>query len=453
MNSYVYSNYVSMPETSAKDLFDKFHRVNSSQSDIQYSDFAAKYYSEKAVYARSLFDSYRSIQERVAFYKHKVTADLADFLLEFESKATSNGIKIIYAENQSSAICEIDKILKRTDSIFLDGSPILDEIDLDSHFRSAQRAFEYLFPYRSHYKVEEKELYSCIGDLSRSSSDLDKSPSHEQALFEYKSHLLEKMFSESVLISGTDFLVCDSGAIVHCDHTGLFSAASSFCLRQIVVAGIDQLIPSIGELDYFLALLSSHCYGQLRSWNNQICFGPRQTGEADGPYEVYVILVDNGRTEVLKDLSQRTVFNCIGCQACTAVCPVLKYVNSYEQKQLFSPLDLIRRPIVDGFDKAGFLPFSCTLCGKCTDICPSLLNFQDMIHCLRHEVIQKADVGSLSRKSMKTLRKMLLRRKSMNLPYHRLLLRINFKKRFGSEREFPDFNKKSFHYCYTKLEN
>ena len=116
-------------------------------------------------------------------------------------------------------------------------------------------------------------------------------------------------------------------------------------------------------------------------------FGPKTAREMDGPEEMYVILVDNGRTRLLKEEIQRSVFNCIHCGACTALCPVFKHVNS--SNELYGPLNCVVNPIRDGFDEAGYMAFACTLCGKCTEVCPAKIDFQEMILYNRKESVER----------------------------------------------------------------
>lgn len=423
------------------------------QSDVMKFRAVGKYYTTLSRKAPSLFDSYRQARERVAFYKHKVTSKLDNYLLDFESHITASGAKVLYAEDIPSVHAEIDRILNRTDTVFVSDCDIVKECGVVQHFASLQRKFEVIQPVSSHFPIQEVGIetygHKLLESVEPNSPQSDAYP----VTIQYRNQLHGRMFSESVLISGASFLVCDPGAVVFCDHDGLLTGASSHCLRHIVIAGIDQLVSSLGELDYFTSLLSVHNYGKISPWSQQICFGPRRSGEADGPYELYVILLDSGRTNVLKDTHQREVLHCIGCQSCKAVCPVLRYVNDFGSRCLTGPLDLLVKPLTEGYESQGFTPFCCTLCGKCTEVCPSGIHFQDLFLHARRLSVQETDQSSINRKAMKTLRKMLLKRKSLNHVYHRFLFKITFKKQFGPNRVFPDFSQKSFHYLYTQKDN
>lgn len=423
------------------------------QSDVMKFRAVGKYYATLHRKAPSLFASYSQARERVAFYKHKVTSKLDNYLLDFESHITASGAKVLYAEDIGSVHAEIDRIINRTDTVFVSDCEVVKECGVAQHFTSMQRKFEVIQPVTSHFPIQEIGIDDYLNKLSESVDPNSPRSDAYPATTRYRNQLHERMFSESVLISGASFLVCDPGAVVFCDNDGLLTGSSAHCLRHIVIAGIDQLVSSLGELDYLVSLLSVHSFGKTSPWSQQICFGPRRSGEADGPYELYVILVDNGRTKVLKNKDQREVLHCIGCQSCKAVCPVLRYINDFDSRCLTGPVDLLVKPLTEGYETQGFTPFCCTLCGKCTEVCPSDIHFQDLFLHARWLSVQATDQSSINRKTMKTLRKMLLRRKSLNHTYHRFLLKIAFKKQFGPSRVFPDFSQKSFHYLYTQKDN
>ena len=402
------------------------------------------YYEKNTSDAQNYFSRYEAIKERIMFYKNKVMSDLPNYLIDFELNISASGAKVIYAEDAAHVVEEVKNIIGSSSKTFIGRSDILDELNLYRTLKgkgtNVFRTGIGDFPYSILPETSAQVLRNLASGLNMEEIPVDK----ESVISVYRKKLLNEMFSDSVAITGADFLVSDSGSVVMLDNDGTRSMVSSFCRKQIVVAGIDSLIPSLNELEYFTSMLSAHAYGCPHAWNQLIINGPCKTNEIDGPEELYVILVDNGRTEILRKESQRSVLNCIHCQACTALCPVFKYVNAFDGTALTGPLNCVTDPIKNGFQESGFLSFACTLCGKCSQICPSGINFQELILYNRKESVEGDAVFSLRRKQMKVLKRMLLKQKSLNSTYNRFILKFDLKKDFGQQKEFPDFGQKSF---------
>ncbi len=405
----------------------------------------SEYYERNTSDAKNYFSRYETIRERITFYKNKVMSDLPNYLIDFDLNISSAGAKVIYAEDAAHVAEEVKNIIGSSSKVFISRSDILDELNLYRVLKgngvNLSRTGIGDFPYSILAEDNPQVLRHLAAELN-----MEEIPTDIEVLMSvYRKKLLNEMFSDSVAIMGADFLVSDPGSVVMLENDGARNMVTSFCQKQIVVAGIDSLIPSLNELEYFTSMLSAHAYGCSHAWNQIVINGPRKPDEIDGPEELYVILVDNGRTEILKKEFQRSVLNCIHCQACTALCPVFKYVNTFDGTPLSGPLNCVTDPIKHGFQESGFLSFACTLCGKCSQICPSGINFQELILYNRKESVETNAVFSLQRKQMKVLKRMLLKQKALNSAYNRFVLKLDFKKNFGQQKEFPDFSQKSFH--------
>lgn len=414
-----------------------------------------EYYEKNAQDAKNFFSRYHSIRERISFYKNKILSDLPSYLIGLDSNLSAAGTKVLYAETTEDVVREISNIVKPSQKVFLGKHDMLNQMGLGRMLKGAKMNLRRIqpsdFPYTILPEPADKVARNLQEELNLSELNEDPSGSgqekqlgFEQLISLKKKKSLNELFSGAVAITGADFLVCDPGCVVLLENDGTQTLPVSFCKTHIVVAGIDSLIPSLNELEYFTCMLSAHAYGQPYAWNQLILRGPRRSGEPDGPEEFYVILVDDGRTEILKKQNRRSILNCIHCQACTALCPVFKYVNSFDGMPLTGPLNCVSDPFKNGFRESGFLSFACTLCGKCSEICPSGINFQELILFNRREAVENNAYFSIERKQMKLLKRMLLKTKALQSPYSRFRLKLHFKKSFGQQKEFPDFNHKSF---------
>ncbi len=418
----------------------------------------SEHYEKNAEDAKNYFSRYHSLKERIAFYKNKVMADLPNYLISLESNLSAAGVKVLYAERAEDVVREIRNIVEPSRKIFMSKNDCLDQMGIARLLKGEKMNLRQIrpgnFPYSILPETSGKVVRRWQEELNLEGlgedADKGKNIGTEQVIALNKKKLLNEMFSGSVALTGADFLVCDPGCVVLVENDGTQTLPVSFCKTHIVVAGIDSLIPSLNELEYFSCMLSSHAHGQPYAWNQLLLRGPRRQGEVDGPDEFYLILVDDGRTRILKKKHRRSIFNCIRCQACTALCPVFKYVNSFDGMPLVGPLNCVADPIKNGFKESGFLAFACTLCGKCSEVCPSGINFQELILFNRKEAVESNAVFSIERKQMKVLKRMLLKTGALQSPYNRFMLKLHFKKQFGQQREFPDFSQKSFRLLWTE---
>src|SRR5579872_5290790 len=137
-----------------------------------------------------------------------------------------------------------------------------------------------------------------------------------------RSVLREKFLAADIGISGANFLVADSGAVVVVENEGNARLTTSAPKIHIAIAGIEKLIPRAQDLPLFLKLLGRSATGQAMTVYTSFLAGPRRAGEVDGPDEFYVVLLDNGRTKLLANADKRESLYCIRCGACLNHCPV-----------------------------------------------------------------------------------------------------------------------------------
>src|SRR5215469_14180340 len=202
-----------------------------------------------------------------------------------------------------------------------------------------------------------------------------------------RSVLREKFLAADIGISGANFLVADSGAIVLVENEGNARLTTSAPRIHIAVAGIEKLIPRAQDLAVFLKLLARSATGQLLSVYTSFLSGPRRAGEIDGPDEFYVLLLDNGRTRLLADREKRQSLYCIRCGACLNTCPVYRKIGGHSFPWVYSgPIGAIITPQFLGVSHEPGLPFASSLCGACGEVCPVKIDIPKVLLDLRSEV-------------------------------------------------------------------
>jgi len=200
--------------------------------------------------------------------------------------------------------------------------------------------------------------------------------------------VLRKKFLEAGMgISGANFLVAESGAVVIVENEGNARLATSSPRIHVAVAGVEKVIPRAADLAVFLPLLGRSATGQPLTSYTSFLSGPRRAGELDGPDEFCLILVDNGRTRILADRGKRETLYCIRCGACLNTCPVYRRIGGYSYPGVYSgPIGAILTPQVLGLSHEPELPFASSLCGACAEVCPVKIDIPRILLELRGEV-------------------------------------------------------------------
>jgi L-lactate dehydrogenase complex protein LldF len=201
--------------------------------------------------------------------------------------------------------------------------------------------------------------------------------------------LREKFLSAEMGISGGNFLIAESGTLVMVTNEGNGRMCTTMPDLHVAVVGIDKVIPDWESLTVFLKLLARSATGQKLSTYTQFITGPRRAEGEFGPKEFHLILLDNGRSKILKDPIGRDVLKCIRCGACANVCPVYKNVGGFAYGSFISgPIGAILSPQILGTQTARELPYASTLCGACADVCPVKIPIPAILRHLRRRVAE-----------------------------------------------------------------
>lgn len=347
------------------------------------------------------------------------TIEHLDYYLErFESNVAAHGGKVIYCKDGAEvADFVLDLAKQRQASLIVKSkSMTTEEIDLNErlehhNLESVETDLgEYILQlaHQRPYHIVAPALHLTryeVGDLFARRLGVANETVPEKQTLIARAVLRQKFLAADIGISGANFLVADSGAVVLVENEGNARLTTSAPKIHIAVAGIEKLIPRAQDLPVFLKLLGRSATGQKLTVYTSFLSGPRRAGEIDGPEEFYVVLLDNGRTKLLADKEKRQSLYCIRCGACLNHCPVYRKIGGHSFPWVYSgPIGAIITPQFLGVTHEPGLPFASSLCGACAEVCPVKIDIPKILLELRAEVKkteQREGRGRLERLAFK----------------------------------------------------
>ena len=393
--------------------------------------------------------------------KWKVMENLDKYLLEFETKFQKRGGKVIWANNADEATREILQIIKKHEgkTVVKSKSMVTEEIHLNEFLEHNQ--IESLETDLGEYIVQllgQKPYHIVTPAMHLSKTDIAKlfnerfgtpiNATPQELTLKARELLREKYLQADVGITGANFLIANTGSIAISENEGNARLTTSFPKVHIAIVGIEKIIPTMADLDLFWPMLATHGTGQNLTVYNTILSGPRQNSETDGPDEMYVILLDNGRTNLLAQKEQRQGLYCIRCGACLNGCPVYKNIGGHTYETTYSgPIGSIIEPHLKGMEEFKHLSYASSLCGKCTEVCPVKIDIHKMLLLNRRDAVNDSIVTSKEKWGWFFWTRGMLDRKLTDFfsgKTKNLLLKTFFKKSWGHFRKMPLVAAKSF---------
>jgi len=417
-------------------------------------------YNSKVPEGKLQFTQLLTARERAKNVKWRALETLDQQLEEFELKFTRRGGKVIWAENAQQACAEILKICeaKNCKTLVKSKSMVTEEIHLN-HFLTEHK-IESVETDLGEYiqQLDEEPPYHIVTPaMHKSKEDVARLFAHklgtdpkatpEQLTLVARNILREKYVQAEVGVTGANFILADVGGIAVTENEGNARLSCAFPKTHIVVVGIEKMLPSITDLGLFWPLLSTFGTGQLITVYNSIVLGPKQPGEADGPEEMIVILLDNGRTNVLKNPATRESLYCIRCGACLNACPVYKNIGGHSYGATYSgPIGKVLTPQMSGMEEFKHLSYASSLCGNCTEVCPMRINLHELLLENRHEAVEQGFSSFGERMAWKVWKTASLNRTMMNMGTRKMKnwMINSFVKDWTRHRGPMDFPEKTF---------
>ncbi len=374
------------------------------------------------------FTDLERVRELAKNRKWEAIEHLDLHLLQFEEQITKRGAKVLWAEDSEQALNFIGELCaeKKCKSIVKSKSMVTEEIHLNTYLTSIgvesveTDLGEYIqqMDGEAPYHIVTPAMHKSKEDVAalfaqHLGTDINLTP--EELTMVARKNLREKYVQAEIGVTGANFILSDIGGIALTENEGNARLSAAWPKTHIVIVGIEKVLPSMNDLGLFWPLLSTFGTGQQVTVYNSIITGPRQEGESDGPEEMYVILLDNGRTELLANNKSREALYCIRCGACLNACPVYKNIGGHAYDTTYSgPIGSVITPHLRGMHDYKHLSYASSLCGSCTAVCPVRINLHELLLENRRESVVAGEGDFAEKFAWKLWKQTSMNRKLMN---------------------------------------
>jgi L-lactate dehydrogenase complex protein LldF len=361
---------------------------------------------EKRAKARANLPEFDALRDEARDIKDHVLAHLDLYLERYEAKVVETGGHVYWAETAEEARAAILNICKRLDArLATKGkSMISEEIGLNQALEAAgvtpveTDLGEYLIQLRNE---APSHIIAPAVHLTRDQIEADFRKAHthldpERDLTEIptlveeaRQVLRQKYLDADVGITGANFLIAETGTSIIVTNEGNGDLTQTLPRTHIVIASIEKIVPTLEDATTILRVLARSATGQDFSNYTTFSTGPRRAGDPDGPLEYHVVILDNGRANVLGTEFQ-DMLRCIRCGACLNHCPVYQAVGGHAYGWVYpGPIGSVVTPALIGIEKAKHLPNASTFCGRCEEVCPMRIPLPRLLRHWREKEFEK----------------------------------------------------------------
>lgn len=341
---------------------------------------------------KTQFQDLPMVKEKANNLKWQVMERMDEYLEMFEYQFERQGGQVLWADTSKDAldyilqICKENKVKKTVKS----KSMVTEEIGLNDFLKhhgieSVETDLgEYIqqMDGEAPYHIVTPAMHKSRADIAslfHEKLGVEEDLSAEEMTMIARDQLRNKFIEADLGFTGANFIAAKEGKIVLTENEGNARLTTSLPKIHVVIVGIEKLIPSIHDLPLFLPLLATYGTGQKITVYNTILGGPSKVNENDGPEKMYVILLNNNRTNLLEKTYREALY-CIRCGACLNTCPIYKNIGGHAYGSTYSgPIGSVITPHMKSMYDYGHMSFASTLCGQCTEVCPVKIPIHDLL--------------------------------------------------------------------------
>jgi len=343
---------------------------------------------------------FEELRTQANLIKRHTIENLGFYLEQFEANAQAHGAQVVWARDAAEAAGFVWELAKRKNARLIVKSKSMTTEEIGLNERLARHGLEPVEtdlgefiiqlagerPYHIVAPALHKTRFE-VADLFTEKLGVPREVEIEKQTRIARAVLREKFLAAGIGISGANFLIADSGAVTIVENEGNIRLTTTLPKIHVAIAGIEKMIPRAQDLAVFLKLLGRSGTGQALTVYTSFLAGPRRAAEIDGPDELYIVLLDNGRTRLLADRQKRQSLYCIRCGACLNHCPVYRKIGGHNYPWVYSgPIGAILTPQYMGVEHDPWLPFASSLCGACGEVCPVKIEIPKLLLDLRAEI-------------------------------------------------------------------
>ena len=344
---------------------------------------------------------WEALRERAHGLKAEVINHLDIFLEQLEANVTQRGGQVFWAQDAREASNYVVALCRRlgATTVVKSKSMAAEEIGLAQALEAAgvepvetdlgEFIIQVARETPSHIIAPALHMTrQQIGDLFHRRFGIPYTEVPAELCAFARERLRRKFLSARLGISGVNFAAADTGTIVIVENEGNARFCTNLPRVHLAIMGLEKVIPRFSDLPVFLKLLARSSTGQKQTSYVSMISGPRQTGDLDGPEEFHLIILDNGRSDILADPRVRESLFCIRCGACLNTCPIYQRVGGHSYGSVYSgPIGSVLTPLFRGLEAAKDLPYASSLCGSCSNICPVKIDLHHQLLWLRERLV------------------------------------------------------------------
>lgn len=345
------------------------------------------------------WNEWRDLAEQI---RQHVLKYLPDYLEEFAGNVEQQGGHVFFAQTEDEAHQFIKElaIAKKAKNIVKSKSMVTTEIDLDKTLLSIPGVnllesdlAEFILQ-EDNWEEPAHIVFPTLGmnrdqiqkEFQKLGYDGDNDPQHEARFV--RGYLRKYFMSADFGITGCNFAIADNGMINLDTNEGNADLTMAIPKTQVVVMGMERIVPSMKEAEVLDNMLARSAVGQKLTTYCTFT-GKQKAGEVDGPEDFWVVIVDDGRSKAL-GTEFEPILQCIRCGACMNVCPVYRQIGGKAYGSIYpGPLGEVLSPILGGYEQFQELPYACSLCAACSETCPVKIPLQHLIR--EHRIIEMDD--------------------------------------------------------------
>ncbi|MEC4589064.1 LutB/LldF family L-lactate oxidation iron-sulfur protein [Bacillus safensis] len=345
------------------------------------------------------WEKWRELGEEIR--QHTLT-HLDDYLYQLSESVSARGGHVFFAKTKEEASAYIQDVAqkKAAKKVVKSKSMVTEEIEMNQALEEIgcevveSDLGEYILQVDDHEPpshIVAPALHMTkeqIREVFHERLGYEMSDTPEEMTSFVRAILREKFLEADIGVTGCNFAVANTGSICLVTNEGNADLVTAIPKTHIAVMGMERLVPTMEELDVLVGLLCRSAVGQkLTSYISVV--GPKGEGELDGPEEFHLVIVDNGRSNILGTAFQ-PVLQCIRCAACINVCPVYRHVGGHSYGSIYpGPIGAVLSPLLGGYDDYKELPFASSLCAACTDACPVKIPLHELLIKHRQVIVEK----------------------------------------------------------------